>query len=198
MSLRLQNDLDDNRRETDRLRNELELVRQEARRDPLTGLANRVTLFDAIDELLKGSEDWGQEFCLLMLDIDFFKKVNDTYGHLIGDKVICFIADVMRKSIKGKDVAVRYGGEEFVVLLPETPYVGGVHVAEQLRHAVERGKLVRSKSRENLGTVTISLGVACSRKNDRRDDLIGRADKALYMAKKSGRNRVIGERDLSS
>jgi diguanylate cyclase len=127
---------------------------------------------------------------LVMLDIDHFKSVNDTHGHLIGDRVIRFVAQVLEKNIKGKDTAARYGGEEFTVLLPETPATGAKSVAESIRKAVANAQLVRADNKKPLGQITISAGVATFAAGEDVMEFINRADQALYRSKNEGRNRV--------
>jgi len=189
----LQERLDQSRMETEALRRELEQLRQEATTDALTGLANRKAFQHAFETLAGHSGE--RHLCLLLVDIDRFKSINDNYGHLVGDKVLRYIANVMRDCIKGKDFVARYGGEEFAVLLPDTPYPGAMAVAENLRRAIEGGRLVRLDTREHIGSVTVSVGVAHYRTNEPFNDFIGRADEALYRSKKAGRNRVSGEED---
>jgi diguanylate cyclase len=130
------------------------------------------------------------------MDIDHFKHINDSYGHAIGDIVIRNVADVVRKCIRGEDIAVRYGGEEFLVLLPNTQLEGAITVAEAIRRRIEALRLVRKNDNFALAPFTISLGVAKRRGNDDRDSLVERADKALYQAKSSGRNQVMHENHL--
>ncbi len=125
-----------------------------------------------------------------MADIDFFKKINDTYGHLLGDKVIRAVAQVIHANVKGRDIAARVGGEEFAVLLPETTVTGAKALAEQIRTAVARGRIHRGDRDEQIGGVTLSIGVAMAEPEEALEALIGRADAALYEAKRTGRNRV--------
>jgi diguanylate cyclase len=128
---------------------------------------------------------------LLMVDIDNFKRVNDTYGHVFGDKVIRYVAQRISLSIKGRDVAARYGGEEFAILLPETTVQGALVLAEQIRASVARGKIHRGGATEQIAGVTVSIGVAESLPADSVEDLTRRADEALYRSKEAGRNRVM-------
>jgi diguanylate cyclase len=129
-----------------------------------------------------------------MIDLDHFKRVNDSYGHLFGDQVLCATAKVLNGVIKGRDIAARFGGEEFVVLLPETPEGGAVTLAEQFRDAFSRARVRRTGSEKVIDKLTVSIGVACPRRDESLDSTLDRADAALYLAKKEGRNcvRVAG------
>jgi len=187
---KLQDHLATARQEADQLRAELEAQRREAMIDPLTGLFNRRAMAEHLEQLWENPDN---TLSVLMLDIDHFKRVNDTYGHAIGDIVIRNVADNLRKSVRGEDVVVRYGGEEFLVLLPNTPLKDAVTVAESIRKRIEALRLVRKSDNFSLDPFTISLGVAQRRAGDEHDSLIERADKALYSAKTSGRNRVMHE-----
>jgi diguanylate cyclase len=179
------------------LREELERERQRALTDPLTGLPNRQALFDAIDGALNDPES-KRPPCIMMVDIDSFKRINDQYGHLIGDRVIRFVAKVLTQHTKGADTAARYGGEEFAVLLPQTPMQGAIAVGETLRQAVADAKLVRSDTKEPLGRVTISVGIAAYRQGEDVMAFVNRADRALYLSKERGRNRVTTETELTA
>jgi diguanylate cyclase len=180
--------LDESREETESLRNQLAQARSEASTDVLTGLANRRALETAFEVMASYETDDGH--CLLLADIDRFKSVNDIHGHLVGDKVIKHVGEVLQSSVKGRDTVARYGGEEFAVLLPDTPFSGAMAVAENIRRQVERARLVKSQSREPIGTVTVSVGVARYCPGEPFEALAARADAALYRAKQAGRNRV--------
>ena len=132
-------------------------------------------------------------FCLLVADIDFFKNFNDTHGHQLGDKVLRFVAQTLQKQLKGQDVVARYGGEEFVVILPDTPFGGAITVAENLRKAVQKQRLRRTDNQEYIGNVTLSIGVSMYRNGEKGEEVVERADNALYQAKKNGRNCVTPE-----
>jgi diguanylate cyclase len=190
---KLQSHLLEARKEAEQLREELEAQRLDAMVDPLTGLFNRRAMDHHLEYLWK--ED--QNLSVLVMDIDHFKRINDSYGHAIGDIVIRNVADAVRKCIRGEDIAIRYGGEEFLVLLPNTHLEGAVTVAEAIRKRIEALRLVRKNDNFALAPFTISLGVAKRRDGDDRDSLFERADKALYQAKTSGRNRVIHENHLN-
>jgi diguanylate cyclase (GGDEF)-like protein len=123
-----------------------------------------------------------------MLDLDHFKSINDSYGHVAGDQVLMDVAAILKRSIRSIDYASRYGGEEFVVVLVETISVSALDVAERIRSVVENHSLVAN---DNRLSVTVSLGVAHAREEDDGPDaVLARADSALYEAKRSGRNRV--------
>ena len=118
------------------------------------------------------------------------KSLNDTHGHLLGDKVLRAVAQVIRSCIKGRDIGARMGGEEFAILLRETPAQGGAALAEKIRVAVSKVSIRRVDRNEYVGNVTLSVGVAAAREGDSFESLLERADTALYASKRGGRNRV--------
>ena len=183
-------------REITLLQEELEQERKRASTDPLTGLANRRAFTEALTHASQTTGAPG-ELTLLMADIDHFKRINDTHGHLIGDRVIRFLAQVLQQNTKGKDLAARYGGEEFIVMLTNTGLRGAEVVAEAIRAAVADAKLVRSDNKQPLGQITVSLGVASYHPGEDPLETINRADQALYKSKQSGRNRVAVDMDIS-
>ena len=126
----------------------------------------------------------------MIADVDHFKQVNDNYGHLIGDKVLRFVASTLKWCVKGKDLVARFGGEEFAVILLNTDMTGAYSVVEQIRRAVYAGKIKDMTSQKMLDQVTISIGIAQFDSSDLPNDLLQRADRALYQAKEKGRNRV--------
>jgi diguanylate cyclase len=172
------------------LRKNLDNVKREAMTDGLTGIANRKAFDKAIHDQIEESTTNATPLCLLMIDIDFFKKFNDTYGHQIGDQVLRLVARALVDNVKGRDTAARYGGEEFAILLPETPAFAGAKVGEMLRKAVESKEVINKTNNENLGRITLSIGVAEYHKDEGISAFIERADAALYQSKKNGRNRV--------
>ncbi len=186
----LQNKLDDSRREIESLRVEVARAREASRTDGLTGLVNRKSFDEVLASCLADVSNPDASPCLLMCDIDHFKKINDTYGHVFGDKVIRAVANVIKENVKGRDTAARYGGEEFVILLPETSQQGAEVLAEQIRHAIERGRIKRGSQDETVARITLSLGVARYQPGEPPTRFIERADQALYAAKQGGRNRV--------
>ncbi len=186
--------LEESTREINHLRKDLQQVTVEAQRDFLTGVYNRKSFERLIDEQMMISKENNLELCLLMIDVDHFKQFNDKFGHLLGDEVLKIVARTLTDTIKGRDVVARFGGEEFVVFLPETPIEGGVKVAEMIRTSIAGKALKRRDTGETFGSITVSLGVSRFRpESDTLLTLIKRADDALYSSKHNGRNRVTSE-----
>jgi diguanylate cyclase len=186
----LKSRLDESKREIEQLRQEVAKAREDALADGLTGLVNRRGFDIALNEILSDRHADEAGPSLLIVDIDHFKKVNDNYGHLFGDKVIRAVAQILKDNVKGKDTAARYGGEEFVVLLPDTPLSGARFVAEKIRATVERCRIKRADNKETVANVTVSLGVACYDGKESGNEFVARSDAALYQSKNNGRNRV--------
>jgi two-component system cell cycle response regulator len=156
--------------------------------DGLTQIHNKRALFEALEKELMRARRYERDLSLLMFDIDFFKRINDQYGHLAGDHVLRELARVVQERIRREEVFARYGGEEFVILLPETPLQGAAALAENLRQRVANHPFVFQGERI---PVTVSIGTALLGENDKvAADLIQRADEKLYEAKRGGRNRV--------
>ena len=189
----LQSDLVASTQEVEQLRETIQKARREALTDSLTGIANRKAFDEAIHSMSAECAQEPSELCLMMLDIDHFKKFNDTYGHQLGDQVIRLVTRTFTECTKGRDLAARYGGEEFAILLPQTELKNAVKVAEQIRETVANKRIVNRQSGKTLGQITISIGVARHRIGEPPEDLIQRADAALYAAKNNGRNRVSYE-----
>jgi two-component system, cell cycle response regulator len=158
-----------------------------ARKDPLTRLFSRRYLDDQLPGLVKSHRRNGQQISLLIADIDHFKSVNDVHGHMVGDEVLWRVAEAIRSSVRTADSPVRYGGEEFCVILPGTPLREALHVAERVRGSVEALDLtvVRPGLR-----AAVSIGVAELTDDEEQQDWMQRADIGLYEAKRNGRNRV--------
>ncbi|MDX2225237.1 MAG: GGDEF domain-containing protein [Rhodospirillaceae bacterium] len=178
------------------LKGDLTAIRQEAYNDGLTGIANRKAFNTRIDEMMAEAKANGAHLCLLMTDIDRFKSFNDTHGHLIGDQVIKVVARTLAHNVRDSDFAARYGGEEFAVLFPNTRLKDAIIVANKIRMAVRAKEMQNRRTGENLGRVTISIGVSEYTLGETVDDFIGRADNALYLAKQTGRDRVCSQLDL--
>lgn len=163
--------------------------------DALTGFYNRRQLEDRLKQEVSNAKRQKSPLCGIMTDIDFFKGVNDTYGHAVGDLVLKTIAKIIRGQLREYDIAGRYGGEEFSILLPFTKIEEAKMVAERLRKLIESNEIDISKVNPDSDTkkikVTLSLGIYEMTKNDNGDDLLKKADKALYQAKNTGRNKVV-------
>ena len=196
----LQAELDTSKQQVEKLHQELVSAREETFIDPLTGILNRRGFEDRIQNIFSNRASVDKGLCLLMVDIDHFKKVNDTYGHLFGDNVIRATAEAIKAGIKGQDSAARWGGEEFAVLLPETTKQGGRAVAEHIRQRIESGKIRRLGTQEQVGDITISIGVAAYTSGISFVSLLDQADEALYISKKTGRNKttVHGQNQTNS
>lgn len=193
---RLSEQLDEARRHIVELQQNLEAVRFDSLTDDLTTLSNRKHFDRTIGRLVRESESVGSGFALLMADIDHFKQFNDTYGHQTGDQVLRLVALSIKQTLSPTDVACRYGGEEFALLLPAASLQKAVEAAEAIRTAVMAKELVKRSTGENLGRITVSLGTAVWRAGDMPTDIVARADAALYAAKRKGRNRVVDETQL--
>ena len=182
--------------EVRQLRDDLEGMRVEAMTDALTGIASR-KLFDLeLKRAAMEAMEQGEELCLLMLDIDRFKKFNDRYGHLVGDQVLKLLGATLTQCVKGQDTAVRYGGEEFCVILPGTGPKDAVKLAEKIRQRVSGKKVISRKTGEDLGKITISIGVGAFDFGEPLSQFIARSDGALYTAKRTGRDRVVSQDEV--
>ena len=168
-------------------RDHLEEQRQKALIDPLTGLPNRAAWSERLEHEVAQWQQHGNTLLLAMLDLDHFKRINDNYGHLAGDKVLKIIAGVLRKRLRGSDFIARFGGEEFVLLIPNTSWPVGARLAETLRAAIEACPFHFKGERV---TITMSIGMSAFKPGERSDLVLKRADQALYRAKEAGRNRV--------
>ena len=180
------------RRYTERLRDNVQMSIEMAITDPLTGLYNRRYMESHIGTLVEQAVTRGKPLTVLVLDIDYFKSINDTHGHDAGDDVLREFAVRIRKAIRGIDLACRYGGEEFVVVMPETDMAVATVVAERLRRRIASDPFPIQQGARTVD-VTISIGIAALGGDDDAARVIKRADQALYRAKRDGRNRVAAD-----
>jgi len=180
------------------LHEHIQYIRQEATTDALTGLPNRKHFDDQLKISIQQAQDGKEALCLVMADIDHFKKFNDNYGHLLGDQVLWLVANTLIECVKGRDIPARFGGEEFVVILPRTNIHGAKKVGHEIRTRVASKKVIRKATGEDLGAITLSLGVAQYHPGETIESLIQRADNALYRAKNQGRNQVVAEASYDS
>jgi two-component system cell cycle response regulator len=165
--------------------------------DFLTGLKTRGYFEQQLEAEIKRSERKKQKLALLMIDIDFFKQLNDQYGHHVGDQILRDVSSLLMKDMREVDTVARYGGEEFVIILPETNSEGALFVAQRLRRVVEQAKFFAG-SPESVERLTISTGISVFGDDaELKRTLIENSDAALYAAKKSGRNKVVLYSDIA-
>jgi len=189
----LEKRLQQTKAEINELKGNLDQARNEARTDGLTGVANRKAFDEVIDREMKRAADENGSLCLLIGDIDFFKKFNDTYGHRTGDQVLRLVASCLKGGVRTSDTVARYGGEEFAVIMPDVTPEAAETIANQIRETVQGRELVKRSTGKTLGRVTLSIGIGVYRRGDEPSALIERADACLYEAKHNGRNQVICE-----
>lgn len=179
------------------LKDNLESARFESLIDDLTALGNRKHFDLAFGQTVQAARASGETCSLLVLDIDNYKRFNDQFGHQTGDQVLRLVAMTLKSHTKGRDIATRYGGDEFAVILPGTNLDDAKIVANHLRKAVKKKELRKRSTGQNLGSITISVGVGELRNGDTEQSLFDRADAALYAAKSAGRNCVRSEKDVN-
>jgi diguanylate cyclase len=180
-------------REVQALRNDLEEARRQAMSDPLTSVANRKAFDERLAREMAAASASGSDLALLLLDIDHFKRFNDSFGHVIGDEALKLVAQTLVAGVKGRDMVARYGGEEFAVILPATSLAHALGLANGLGAAVKGRRMLLKSTGRDLGRITVSLGVACYRPGESASDLVRRADAALYAAKDRGRDMACDE-----
>lgn len=184
------NQIEEANQEISLLRAELKSIQEEASLDPLTQINNRRAFDKELDRMINEHADNNQPFSLIITDIDHFKRCNDKFGHVMGDKILQSFAKVLGHVCKEIGFCARYGGEEFVMLLPNHSLDEAVQVAEKVRITTTRMQIKQRSSADPIDSITTSLGVACYVNGETAIDFIGRADALLYQAKESGRNRV--------
>jgi diguanylate cyclase len=194
----LQTRLESSSSEIASLREDLVNVQNEALTDGLTEIANRKKFDMFMTDSVAAAVKSGAPVCLFMTDIDHFKKFNDTYGHQTGDQVLRLVASILRRNAPEGCLPARYGGEEFGVILPNTTLDAAMTVAEQVRQAVASKRMRKKQSGDDLGNITVSIGVAQYKPGESVSELIKRADDGLYFAKNAGRNQVVPETKLSN
>jgi diguanylate cyclase len=193
----LQTRLESSSEQIARLKQDLESVQREALTDGLTGIANRKRFDVTLRKEAMNSMEDGEPLCLILGDIDHFKRFNDTYGHQTGDQVLKFVAAMLSDTATARDLPARYGGEEFAVILPGTDIETAIGVAETIRSSVSRKRLRKKQDGSDIGNITLSLGVSLYRPGEPLNGFIKRADNGLYQAKHLGRDQVVSENDLN-
>lgn len=188
---RLRERLEESSSEIARLRESLEETRREASTDGLTGIANRLQFERTLRAAAAAAMEDGATLCLLMADIDHFKVFNDTHGHSVGDQVLRLVARVLVETVRPADLVARYGGEEFAVILPGCDLEEAARIAERIRDRIGHRHVVRRSNGDDLGAVTLSLGVTTYHFGEPIGQAVERADAGLYRAKQAGRNRVV-------
>lgn len=179
-----------------RAEDEREVFLRKSERDSLTGLLNQATFYRVLEREIEALRQRGLPLCLLMIDIDHFKHVNDSFGHQAGDAVLRGLSELLVRNVRARDVVARYGGEEFAVVLPDMGEDAALQIAERIRH--EAAELRVAVGGRSIGA-TISLGVASLRPGESARPLVARADRALYRAKGDGRNRVhVADQDAAA
>jgi diguanylate cyclase len=182
--------------ELDKIRDSLKAAEERSNTDALTGLANR----RSIDEFFRSAQIAAMEkdapLGILMIDIDHFKKFNDTYGHQVGDQVLRLVAKVLQDIVGEIGLAARYGGEELMAVLPGTDLAACTEIAEHIRLRISEARLTRRTTGQAISSVTVSIGVAQFRLAESAEAMIERCDRGLYEAKRLGRNRTITEADI--
>ncbi len=191
----IHNNIIDAQETVKRLQNKMEEVADMATIDELTGLYNRRALFSRLMEEHSRAERYGQGFSILLIDIDDFKKVNDEHGHQVGDGILRGLGAFLRQNLRDSDFPARFGGEEFICLLPSTDIDHAVQAGNKIRQLLSQSTL-NSKRMDVSLQISVSIGVAAFASGDDIDNLIKRADDALYLAKRQGKNRIVTEREL--
>jgi diguanylate cyclase len=186
----LEKRLQETHQEVNLLKTNLEKVREESMTDALTGVANRKRFDESMRAARRDADLKNMPMTLIMCDIDHFKRFNDTWGHQTGDQIIRFVAACLARFSKDYHVVARYGGEEFAIVMPRTGLDEARTLAEKVRATVESKRLLRKSTNEDLGNITISLGVSQYREGESIEALIERCDTNLYKSKQTGRNRL--------
>jgi diguanylate cyclase len=192
-SMALQAQLNESKKEMQLLRQELAHARETAKTDALTGLLNRRAFDQKLNEYIENHKQGNADLCLLILDIDHFKRINDTFGHQMGDNVLRYTANLVKQYITGYHCAARYGGEEMAIIMPNTSLNKAMEIAESIRASLAEHPLKLKGSKKSIGKITISIGASSFKTSDSLESLVERADQAMYRAKVNGRNQVRAE-----
>ncbi|WP_438993661.1 GGDEF domain-containing protein [Pseudemcibacter sp.] len=195
-SQKLESKLEESTFKIESLQSNLENARIESRTDALTNIGNRKFFEEKIEEYVTNHKKLGHDLCLILCDIDFFKKFNDNFGHQIGDQVLKVVAHVIKKELGLQGSAARYGGEEFAILLPKAKLGDAIELADHIRKVISERIIKNKNTGANFGRITMSFGVASMNANMTADDLIQKSDSALYLSKANGRNMVQSELEL--
>ncbi len=190
--------LDESTAEVGRLREHLEQVRRDATTDALTNLANRKAFDDELARACAEATEKSEPLALAVIDIDHFKRFNDTWGHQTGDQVLRYVSSVIGRMAPPPRFAARYGGEEFAMIFPSERAKDVLQTLEEIREEVSSRALKRRSTNEDLGAITVSAGVAEFKHGEKADSLVDRADQALYASKRGGRNRVTTDGDVAA
>lgn len=190
-SVRLNHDLEQTRVQVRKLRSSLEKSRENEFRDALTNVSNRRFFDRVLNKAISEANATGSPLSLVLADLDHFKRINDTFGHQVGDDVLRYFAALMMKNVKGQDLVARYGGEEFAIILPATTVTNAHHLVTQMMEQLAKANLVVSRGKDSLGKVTCSFGIAELHRDESASEFIQRADERLYQAKHAGRNRAV-------
>ncbi|WP_421857836.1 GGDEF domain-containing protein [Oricola sp.] len=190
-TVKLTTSLEQTRAQVRKLRFSLEKSREKEMRDPMTDLANRRFFEIRLPREIAEVERSGAPLCLAMVDLDNFKRINDNFGHLVGDDVLRHFAKILRKNIRGHHLAARYGGEEFVLVFPLTDLKAARKILESVMRELAESNLVLTDGKNPIGKVTFSAGLAQLNSSESAKGLVSRADAKLYEAKQTGRNRIL-------
>lgn len=190
-SKRLANSLEVSRDTISSIKESLASAREEGLRDSLTGLRNRRHFDKAIVEEIERATHEGTPLSFCIADLDHFKCVNDEFGHPTGDAVLRLVGALLAENLKGRDIPVRYGGEEFAIILPKTKLKSAERLADRIRQQLSEKRLILTENKQELGMITASFGIAEWSPGESEADIIARADAMLYQAKHSGRNKVV-------
>ena len=182
--------------ELDKIRDALKIAEERSNTDALTGLANRHSMEEFFRLAQIAAMEKDEPLSMLMIDIDHFKKFNDSYGHQVGDQVLRLVAKVLQEHVRGCDLAARFGGEELVAVFPGADLAVCTGIAERIRLRISEARLTRRTTGQAISSVTVSIGVAQFRMPEAAEAMIERCDRGLYQAKRSGRNRTVTENDI--